>query len=319
MMRYNVLVTGTSSYGVGEGLLKSINESEYRNQLNLIGASNSKLTAYKNLVDSYYILPNANHPDYSKEVNKIIKDEQIHILIPGSEAETLFYSQNKSKIESELYIDIWVNENEIVNIFENKLEAEKFFINFGIKTPKSYSECKEEFPLIVKPIMGKSSEGIFIAKDKEQYYAAKNFYQVIGEQIIVQEFIEKGKEYSVSLINLGNRLEILSMERILNKGATQYAKIVYEPAIEDMARVLHSALGDELILNLQILKKNKEYYIFEINPRFSGSAPMRAKLGFNEFDIIFANKYLNKAHAYQLKEDCYCIRGYEEVIYSDKF
>ncbi|GAI90969.1 unnamed protein product, partial [marine sediment metagenome] len=56
-MRYNVLVTGTSSYGVGEGLLKSINKSEYRNQLNLIGASNSKLTAYKNLVDSYYILP----------------------------------------------------------------------------------------------------------------------------------------------------------------------------------------------------------------------------------------------------------------------
>jgi len=319
MMRYNVLVTGTSSYGVGEGLLKSINESEYRNQLNLIGASNSKLTAYKNLVDSYYILPNANHPDYSKEVNKIIKDEQIHILIPGSEAETLFYSQNKSKIESELYIDIWVNENEIINIFDNKLEAEKFFINFGIKTPKSYSECKEEFPLIIKPVIGKSSEGIFIAKDKEEYYAAKNFYQVIGEQIIVQEFIEKEKEYSVSLINLGNRLEILSMERILNKGATQYAKIVYKPAIEDMARVLHSALGDELILNLQILKKNKEYYIFEINPRFSGSAPMRAKLGFNEFDIIFANKYLNKAHVYQLKEDCYCIRGYEEVIYSDKF
>ena len=318
-MRYNVLVTGTSSYGVGEGLLKSINESEYRNQLNLIGASNSKLTAYKNLVDSYYILPNANHPDYLKEVNKIIKDEQIHILIPGSEAEMLFYSQNKSKIESELHIDIWVNKNEIINIFENKLEAEKFFINFGIKTPKSYSECKEEFPLIVKPVIGKSSEGIFIAKDKEQYYAAKNFYQVIGKKIIVQEFIEKEKEYTVSLINLGNRLEIISVERILNKGATQYAKIVHEPAIEDMARVLHSALGDELILNLQILKKNKEYYIFEINPRFSGSAPMRAKLGFNEFDIIFANKYLNKTHVYQLKEYCYCIRGYEEVIYSDKF
>jgi len=318
-MRYNVLVTGTSSYGVGEGLLKSINESEYRNQLNLIGASNSKLTAYKNLVDSYYILPNANHPDYLKEVNKIIKDEQIHILIPGSEAEMLFYSQNKSKIESELHIDIWVNKNEIINIFENKLEAEKFFINFGIKTPKSYSEWEEVFPLIIKPVTGKSSEGIFIAKDKEQYYAAKNFYQVIGEQIIVQEFIEKEKEYTVSLINLGNRLEIISVERILNKGATQYAKIVHEPAIEDMARVLHSALGDELILNLQILKKNKEYYIFEINPRFSGSAPMRAKLGFNEFDIIFANKYLNKTHVYQLKEDCYCIRGYAELIYSDKF
>ena len=44
-MAYNILITGTSSYGVGEGSLKVLYKSAYRDQLRLIGASNSELSA----------------------------------------------------------------------------------------------------------------------------------------------------------------------------------------------------------------------------------------------------------------------------------
>lgn len=318
-MKYKVLVTGTSSYGVGEGILKIVNESAYRSEIRLIGASNTNLTAYKNLAEKYYILPNANHPSYYRQIRNLIETEQIKILIPGSEAETIFFSRKKNEIESELNIDIWTNEYETIKIFDNKMNAEKFFQQVGINTPKPYRDCEGRFPLIIKPIQGKSSEGIFIVRNKQEYQAVCDFYNTIGKKIIVQEFVEKDAEYTVSLINLGNRLEVLCMERILNKGATQYAKIIEEKAIVDITEILHRALGEELILNLQVLKKDNAFYVFEVNPRFSGSAPMRAKLGYNEFDIIFAHKYLNKAHEYMLKKDYYCIRGYEEVIYNDKF
>lgn len=318
-MKYNVLITGTSSYGVGEGILKIVNESVYRNDIKLIGASNSKLTAYKNFVENYYILPNASEPEYYEEIRKIIETEEINILIPGSEAEMLLFSQIKDNIKNELNIDVWVNKYEIVEIFDNKLNAEKFFQRFGFNTPKSYQGYPVKFPLIIKPIQGKSSEGIFIVKNIEQYKAIYDFYNAIEKQTIVQEFIEKDAEYTVSLINLEGRLEILCMERTLSKGATQYAKIVEEPVVLEITKKLHQVLGEELILNLQILRKNNDFFVIEVNPRFSGSAPLRAKLGYNEFDIIFAHKYLNKAHKYELKMDSYCIRGYEEVTYYDKF
>jgi carbamoyl-phosphate synthase large subunit len=82
-----------------------------------------------------------------------------------------------------------------------------------------------------------------------------------------------------------------------------------------MAHRLHAVLGKELILNLQILASAGRYYLFEVNPRFSGSAPMRAKLGFNEFDLLFAGRCLQKVHTYQLLEHAYVLRGYDETVY----
>ncbi|XID91095.1 ATP-grasp domain-containing protein [Paenibacillaceae bacterium WGS1546] len=317
-MKHKILVTGTSSYGVGEGLIKTINDSVYRDLIELNGASNSKLTAHKDSLEHYYILPNANHANYYDEIKKIIDTSKIDILIPGSEAEMLFFSQYKCEIEKELNVDIWVNECDIIKTFDDKMQAEAFFKENKLNTPKSIDECNGVFPIIIKPTNGKASEGIYIAKNEEQYKAICNLYRIMGKSILAQEFIEKDFEYTVSLINLNNRLEILCMERILNKGATQYAKIVDEPMILEIAKELHRVLGNELILNLQIVQKGAEFYLIEVNPRFSGSAPMRAKLGYNEFDILYAHKYLNKVHEYTLKKEHYCIRGYEEVIYDDR-
>ena len=48
-------------------------------------------------------------------------------------------------------------------------------------------------------------------------------------------------------------------------------------------------------INIQLrLNKNGDPLIFEINPRFSGSAPMRAIAGFNEPDMILRNFVYNE-------------------------
>jgi len=315
-MEFNILVTGTSSYGVGEGILKIVNSSKYRNVINIISTSDNELSAYKKFAENHYVLPLANQPQYLSEISKIIKNERIQILIPGSEPEMLFFSKNKDKYEKELEVDIWVNKYPIVKMFENKLFAEEFFHRYDINTPKSIINGTGTFPQIIKPLCGKGSEGIFIVYNFKQYQAVCSFYRAMKKEFIVQEYIEKDHEYTVSLINLSDRIEILSMERILNKGATQYARITEDDNIINMANIIHNALDkEELILNLQILEKNKEFYIFEINPRFSGSAPIRAKLGYNEFDILFANRYLNIKHEYKINKNQYCIRGFEEQLY----
>ena len=314
-MAYNILITGTSSYGVGEGLLKVLYKSAYRDQLRLIGASNSELSAYKHLVSKYYVLPSVGEDNYYEQLCRVVREECVHIVIPGSEAEMLFFSRNKERIEFELNVDIWVNKYEIIETFDDKSRAEAFFKKNHFNTPPSYEENRRSFPIVIKPTHGKSSEGIFIVHDKKQYEAVIELYRTLEQAVIVQQFIEKDREFTVSLINLGVDVEILCMERILNKGATQYAKIVPDACVIEMSQRLHSVLGNEIILNLQIIQQGDDYYCIEVNPRFSGSASMRADLGFNEFDILFAYKYLGRRHMYNLKQDAYCIRGYQEFVY----
>ncbi len=315
---YNVLVTGSSSYGVGEGLIKTINISAYSNKIRLIAASNSNLTAYRDLVDKYYILPSAKDEYYLEKLKGLIELENIHILIPGSEAEMEVISRNKSSFKN---IDIWLNDYSLIELFNDKSKADDFFKDNNISVPYTYKDIDDKslkYPLIIKPNQGKSSENIHVVRNKVQLEAVVNLFKAYNEKFIIQQYIQGGEEYTVSLINLSeNYNKILVMKRILCKGATQYSHIEDDNNIEKIVLKIHELIQNELILNIQLIKKDNNYFILEINPRFSGSSPMRSMLGFNEFDIIFCHKYLNRELKCNLLLDKYVIRGYKEFIFEE--
>ena len=50
-------------------------------------------------------------------------------------------------------------------------------------------------------------------------------------------------------------------------------------------------MGSRGPLNIQCRKTKEGIYTMEINPRFSGTSPMRALMGYNEPDILI-RKYL---------------------------
>lgn len=320
MKIYNVLVTGSSSYGVGEGIIKTINMSIYRDKIKLIGASNSNLTAYKDMVDKYYILPSAKKQSYLEKLNELIEVEKIDILIPGSEAEIEIISRNKFNFKN---IDIWVNDYNLIELFNDKSKANSFLKKNNINTPNTFKNSKNEkieYPLIVKPTIGKGSENIHIVRNEFQLKATVNLFKTYNKKFVIQQYIENGEEYTVSLINLSkNHIKTLLMKRILSKGATQYSYIEDDDSIEKIVLKIHELTINELILNIQIIKENDKYFVLEINPRFSGSSPMRAMLGFNEFDILFSNKYLDNDLECNLNRDNYIIRGYKEFSYLKQY
>lgn len=317
MKQYNVLVTGTSSYGVGEGILKTVNSSKYRDRIKLIGASNSDLVAYRHILEKFYVLPNAADENYLTSLKSVLDNENIDILIPGSEAEAEVLSQNKDIFGK---VDIWVNISSIVETFNNKLLSHKFYQSNNFHTPKIFNNYEEnnvhKYPLIMKPTKGKSSENIYIINNEIQLKAVEALYKAYDIEYILQEYIKSGEEYTVSLINLDeNYQEIFILKRVLNKGATQYVTFEDNECIKRIAIELHRLIKNELILNIQIIKQGDKYHIIEINPRFSGSSPMRALMGFNEFDIIFSYKYLNTRLKYDIKEQSSIIRGYSEFTH----
>ncbi len=308
----NVLVTGTSSYGVGEGLLKVVNSSIHREQIKLIGASNSYLTAFKDICDNYEILPNANSSEYISALLLLIEKYNVDILIPGSEAEVRELSTEVGEVilkSSKVLMNPW----NVVSTFDSKLLSSHFFDQNSIPFPKTVKSIDEnlKYPIFVKPEQGKSSENVFKISTRKQLDAILCYYDAYFIESIIQEYIEIEKEYTCSIVNSQTGVYTLITERILNKGATQECRIVDNNEIEMILTKVMNAIKEFQILNVQVAYSNGEYYVFEINPRFSGSAPMRALLGFNEFDLLISEKPIEL----NTHKDSYVIRGYSERKY----
>jgi carbamoyl-phosphate synthase large subunit len=105
----------------------------------------------------------------------------------------------------------------------------------------------------------------------------------------------------------------IAMRRIIRGGQTYKAFIDDYPDVRKTAEEAALRLGGKGPLNVQGRLSGDHLKIFEINPRFSASCPMRAVAKINEPDIIFRNAVLGediKAGSY---ERLVCFRYWNEV------
>lgn len=80
----------------------------------------------------------------------------------------------------------------------------------GIRLKKGEGERKKvPYPCIVKACCGGSSIGVYVARNEEEYEAAKAEAFGLGEEIIVERYI-KGREFSVGVMG-GKALPVIEM------------------------------------------------------------------------------------------------------------
>ncbi len=92
--------------------------------------------------------------------------------------------------------------------------------------------------------------------------------------------------------NLTSKRE-LGEQLVISSGFSQ-GVLYQDKKIERYCRVIAEKLGSTGPLNFQGRLVEDKFYIFEINPRFSGTSFMRALSGFNEVDLWI--NYLNRDH-----------------------
>jgi len=106
----------------------------------------------------------------------------------------------------------------------------------------------------------------------------------------------------------------ISMRRTLRGGQT------FKAFVDDFGTVRASAEQIALKmkirgpLNIQARLSGDEPKVFEINPRFSASAAIRAAAGINEPDIVFRNWVLGEEISVASFQKLVCLRYYNEVI-----
>ena len=300
----NVFVTGAGS-AVGQSIIKSLSLSKLNIKI-LIGDI-SKLCSGLYAREGY-IIPAV---EKKKSLNWFIKffiKKKIDILFIGSEHEIEFFSKYRKIIENKNKTIICVSDYNTIKIFNNKfstvefLKKNKFYypITYNIKNENLKKDrIKLKYPFFLKDTRGTSSRSVFLINSfKELIDKSRSLKNpIIQEQLgLKYDFHNFHNEYTCSLFYTkeGKVIGPFMSERILKHGTSWIVKSINNEKLKKNILTIGKKIKGVGSLNFQMKKHKNKFYIFEINPRFSGTTSVRAFFGFNEPEMFIKSFFLKK-------------------------
>ena len=108
---------------------------------------------------------------------------------------------------------------------------------------------------------------------------------------IIQEYLgDLNQEYTCGATCIDHEIiTIISLRRTLKNGNTQQAFCEKTDEIDAYIRKLTLSLKPYGPVNFQLRLTERGPVVFEINPRFSGTTPIRALFGVNEVEAVIKN------------------------------
>lgn len=322
MNKINVLVTGTGSL-IAQAVIKSIKASQLKDKIKLIGYDYFPNTAGSFWCDKNYILPDILKPQYKEEWRKkifeIIKNENISMLFIGLDFELILFADLKEEIEKETGCRVIVSDKNVLEIGNDKYLTAEFLRTNDLNYPKTCLiddiENKDiKYPCILKPRAGARSRGVFkINSEKELKNRASSVNNAIVQELIGTE----DTEYTCGILYMDGRLvNSIALKRKLKEGNTFLAeyKKDYSPEIYYYIKSIAEKLKPFGSCNLQLRTDEEgKPFLFEINPRFSGTTYIRSLFGYKEVEYILYKILGYEPEPFELKEGT-VYRYYEEKL-----
>lgn len=351
MSKVNVMITGVGGGGVGEQILKCLKLSalDYR----IIGCDMSKTSKGLKEVDKAYIVPPASSPQYLDGILSICRENDVKVLFHGSEAEMKVLSNNR-KLFEDAGIYVPLNPKNVIDVCMDKNLTIEFLEKNGFDVPKHWEIRSESdmrgidiFPIVLKPARGGGSVNTFIAQDRDEFFTFGKYLLKIYDVFTAQEYIgDACSEYTVGVISnsKGRYLNSIAVKKSILSGLSNKIKIPNKTERRDLGKILAISsgisqgaigkfpevtkpsrkiaemLGATAALNVQCRLHKEKMYVFEINPRISGTSSLRAIVGYNEPDMLIRNHLLgeNIEQDFAYREG-YITRGLDETFISEDF
>lgn len=272
-----ILVTAISG-NVSNGILKILNHTED----NIYGCDINDYPVGMDKVENYWKSEPAVAPSYIDGLLEKCSEYGITHLIPVNESEIKVISENREKFKKN-NIKVVINDTFIVNTFLNKYATFQYLNNIeGICVPKTYqySEFHEEGKeYIVKLNHSCGSKYFEIVRSKDEAEALS----LKDDEYVIQEYLKNSnEEYTVGVFSDGNKVHVITFKRKLQHGYTSFVELVQDEEIEKEAKIIAEKINLKGCINIQLRKQDGKNYIFEINPRISGTVYFRYMLGFND-------------------------------------
>lgn len=293
MTTRRVLITAIGG-NVGQGVLKALRAA--LNTYYIVGIDMESLSAGFSLVNQYYQTPRTGDLEFQKAFEDIVHNEAIEAVYVCSPSELEWFASQKDGLESKLGVTVFVNPLPVVQIGSDKSKTAGFLHDAGFCFPLTALAsdeagietliAKHGFPLIAKPRLGFSSRNVFLLDSREQIRAAAT----LVPDLIVQRYLsEERSEYTAATLSgVDQKVRaLIVLRRDLIQGTTYRTELIEDADFDRQVIQIVEALGAVGPCNLQFRVIDGMVYVFEINPRFSGTSGIRYLYGFNDCELAF--------------------------------
>jgi carbamoyl-phosphate synthase large subunit len=309
--REAVLVTAAGSI-IGEGLIKCLKfantisreSSSFSYEIVAADMRSDAAGLYRGHHGEIIPGPREESSYYDALVN-VCKKYSIRAIFVGSDEELVPLAKLASKIENETGAKVITNPLSALEIAMDKWKTFKLLKGAWLGCAESsLPENRDEFvtkfgfPVIVKPREGHGSQNLFLAQSSEEMEFALKSIRESGGDPMIQEYLQgEEAEYTTGVVVSGKSDSVIcsiSMRRKLKHGQTYKAFIEDVELVRKSSEKVALALGGKGPINVQSRLVEGKSKVFEINPRFSASCPIRAVSGVNEPDIVFRDQVLKE-------------------------
>lgn len=293
------LVLGVGG-NVSQGIVKALTEGDLRYRV--VGACTSHLSAGLYLADRAYVSPPAADPGFLPWLLDVCERERVDAVLSGVEPVLLELSRHADEIRRAGAVPV-VAPPEALETATDKLATARWLAERGFQAPRSADAADAEavgelvaecgLDLIAKPRRSKGGEGVFEVGDQ----AALDFARSRADYLLQERLA--GDEYTVGcLCDRGGEVRgALAMRRRLEHGTTRCAAAGDFPEVREVATRIGAALAAPGPVNVQVREHRGAPVCFEVNLRFSGTAPIRARLGFNDVEAAIRHLVLDEPAA----------------------
>lgn len=298
MKQVNVLVLGVGG-NVSQGILTAIKCSDLN--CHIVGACVGEESLGLYFCDAAYISPYAKEPTFVDWVADVCNKENIDIIFSGVEENVMALEAQRQLLESKTSAIFISSSKKQLEVGLCKYKTAMWLRENGCNYPKTAEISNEEelgslieeigFPLIAKPNSGKGSQGIFIAHTIDELESIR------GKDYCVQELLGDDKsEYTVACYvdKTGRAHQTLIMHRHLKHGTTFMAEIVQNKVIKEECEKICDKFKPRGPLNIQLRMHKGKPVCFELNVRFSGTTPIRARWGYNDVEAMIREYVLDE-------------------------
>ncbi|HEY8867399.1 MAG TPA: ATP-grasp domain-containing protein [Solirubrobacteraceae bacterium] len=282
-----VLVLGVGG-SVSQGILKALALSSLR--CRVVAACVTPDAMALQLADRAYVSPLADDPAFLDWLSDVCRREGVQGVLSGSEHVLAVLSRHAAEIRERSGAVCLVSSPEVLEVGADKLGTARWLQSRGLAFPRSAAADDEQawrtlaeecgLPLVVKPRRGKGSAGVRLVAHAGELDA------LAGRQdLVVQEHVgDDTVEYTAGCLcdAAGELRGTVVLQRTLHSGTTASARAGVFPEVRAEAERIAAALRPVGPLNVQLRLDGERAVAFELNVRFSGTTPIRARLGFNE-------------------------------------
>lgn len=210
---------------------------------------------------------------YIRQMEEAVSREHVDFLIPLTDLEVDVLCAEKARFAA-LGCTVCTPDEPAVRLCRNKMDMAAALELSGVcrtiptASPYGREPLESEFPIMLKPVSGRSSQAQVIAHNMDEYRAAIQN----RADYIAQPFI-KGDIFTIEVArDLYGNVQALCRQEVLRtvNGLGTTVRIHPGHPLEETCAAIAQQAGIVGVVNMEFIGCESEYYFLEVNPRFSG-------------------------------------------------